>query len=650
MTRLPQPGKDSGTWGDILNDYLSQSHKTDGSLKDNTVGTSQLKDNSVGAAQLQAASVGASQLQDNAVGPSQLATNAVTASAIADSTITSSQLATDITDKLDKANTALQPGDATTTATPDKLVKRTSDGRIKAATATESDDVVSLGQGDGRYTTTAEVASQIADPNSELGAALSSTYVAKGDLMVDIRDYGAEGDGTTDDTLAIRAAIAATPTGGTLLIPPTTAFWRVTQQAEAYIFLIDRAITIRGEGGLSAIGVDTGVTATTDVFLIAPTPDPINGTTRGLCFDNFKVISSAEPARPGRHAIHVDLTATGSALSNSTFTRLDLRPLGGKSFKLTNPTSTTGMFATQIQKNLIWAGIELARGGDSLTVTENVIAGYNSVDVVLINGSSTFVFAFNNVTCRGGMRIGSGHNMKVLFNNFEAGYADATGSHGALLDLDGVEVGQSWGLLATEVRGNNFTFRSSVPDGTIDAIRVNDARSAVIETNHIAHKASRHIVITSSADETIIGYNLFSSVDPFGIISDSGVRTIRKDTVRLAPTSGAREMYEAEAAVLRYRANELIEHIDKVTHKPIISAGAPVLEYEWNVANTFVSKFVLQTRKRNADNTTDTAVPFARIADGYMYFTDGGFALMDSAGFRWKVTITTGGVLTTTRM
>src|ERR1035437_905189 len=33
MSRLPIPGSDKGTWGDILNNYLSQSHNSDGSLK-----------------------------------------------------------------------------------------------------------------------------------------------------------------------------------------------------------------------------------------------------------------------------------------------------------------------------------------------------------------------------------------------------------------------------------------------------------------------------------------------------------------------------------------------------------------------------------------------------------------------------------------
>ena len=37
MARLPQPGGDNGNWGTILNEFLSQAHKPDGLLKDNSV-------------------------------------------------------------------------------------------------------------------------------------------------------------------------------------------------------------------------------------------------------------------------------------------------------------------------------------------------------------------------------------------------------------------------------------------------------------------------------------------------------------------------------------------------------------------------------------------------------------------------------------
>ena len=37
MSRLPTPGADTNTWGDILNDFLTQAHNPDGTLKDNGI-------------------------------------------------------------------------------------------------------------------------------------------------------------------------------------------------------------------------------------------------------------------------------------------------------------------------------------------------------------------------------------------------------------------------------------------------------------------------------------------------------------------------------------------------------------------------------------------------------------------------------------
>ena len=42
MARLPQPGGDSGNWGDILNDFLSRAHTSDGAIKDGAVDAAQL--------------------------------------------------------------------------------------------------------------------------------------------------------------------------------------------------------------------------------------------------------------------------------------------------------------------------------------------------------------------------------------------------------------------------------------------------------------------------------------------------------------------------------------------------------------------------------------------------------------------------------
>lgn len=47
MARLPIPGGDDGDWGNILNDFLSQSHNPDGSLKDNIVSSNVIAPNAV---------------------------------------------------------------------------------------------------------------------------------------------------------------------------------------------------------------------------------------------------------------------------------------------------------------------------------------------------------------------------------------------------------------------------------------------------------------------------------------------------------------------------------------------------------------------------------------------------------------------------
>ena len=63
--RLPIPGKDAGQWGDILNDFLLQTHTSSGGLKDNIVGSAQLQDGSVTTPAIADGSVAATHLQSD---------------------------------------------------------------------------------------------------------------------------------------------------------------------------------------------------------------------------------------------------------------------------------------------------------------------------------------------------------------------------------------------------------------------------------------------------------------------------------------------------------------------------------------------------------------------------------------------------------
>jgi hypothetical protein len=449
----------------------------------------------------------------------------------------------------------------------------------------------------------------------------------------------------TDWTPAIRRAIAATPKGGTLLIPPNSDGYYVKNLTEKYLFKLDKPIRIVGYGITSMLLLDENIPADTDIFLLSPAT---SSDIEGYEISGITMLGR-NGSTPARHAIHLDTTLSHQKIARSKFTGNFIYPTGGNSIYLTNPTNSDGFFSSQIQKNLIYSGINLQRGGDSLTITENTIAGYNGVDISLVSGSNTLVFAFNNLTSRKGIIIRGGHNIKILYNNLEVGYADSVYTNGALLDIDGSDITQDWGLLAVEILGNNLTYRTTAPDG-VNGIRINKARGATIEGNHITNKNSTMIVITSLAQETRLGYNLYSSADPSGIITDAGRNTIRENVHKLNSFTGNREVYEIDSSVARWKVNTMWNLLDNQNIESITGGNAPALSYIWQAANAFNSKYKFQTQLRNTDGTLAAAKPYAYLGDGYQYFVNGGFALVDSAGFRWKVNVNTDGTLATTKM
>jgi len=71
VARLPQPGQDAGTWGEILNNFLAQAHGADGTLKPDSVGNIQIKSGAIQTSHLangviSKASVGLTNVDDTA--------------------------------------------------------------------------------------------------------------------------------------------------------------------------------------------------------------------------------------------------------------------------------------------------------------------------------------------------------------------------------------------------------------------------------------------------------------------------------------------------------------------------------------------------------------------------------------------------------
>jgi len=104
MPRLPQPGKDNGQWGDILNDFLSQSHDTDGTLKPGSIAESKL--DSATRTKLNATSTG---LVDGSVTTQKLADTSVTVAKLAPNTVSAAGLSGSYSDLTNKPTIPTTP-------------------------------------------------------------------------------------------------------------------------------------------------------------------------------------------------------------------------------------------------------------------------------------------------------------------------------------------------------------------------------------------------------------------------------------------------------------------------------------------------------------------------------------------------------------
>ena len=129
MVRLPTPGSDHGTWGEILNEFLSQSLKTDGTLQENVVTSNNIAPNSVTN--------------------TALATDAVNATIIADGSITEALLELSLQTKINSpspvTSVAGKAGDVTLLKSDVGLtdVDNTSDATKNSANATLTNKTIS---------------------------------------------------------------------------------------------------------------------------------------------------------------------------------------------------------------------------------------------------------------------------------------------------------------------------------------------------------------------------------------------------------------------------------------------------------------------------------------------------------------------------
>jgi polygalacturonase len=175
--RLPTVGGDDGNWGQVLNDFLSTTHKSDGTLKDGSV----------------------------------------TNSTIADGVVTLVKTSTAIQTTLGKADSALQTVDKTSVGLGN--ADNTSDLNKPVSTATQT----AL---NAKVTSVVGQTGIITGRQIAADAALTATYIQQGALVYDVMDHGATGSFSGNDTTALQNAVDAVAAagGGVVYLRPNKWF------------------------------------------------------------------------------------------------------------------------------------------------------------------------------------------------------------------------------------------------------------------------------------------------------------------------------------------------------------------------------------------------------------------------------------------
>lgn len=258
MTRLPQPGSDAGQWGTILNDFLTQAHNTNGSLKSDSVSAVQLAPNSVDTNAIADASVTSAKLASGVLAGATVANGSITTGKLADDAVTNIKVDAATRVSLGKGDSASQPGHGHTIADVTNL-QTTLDGK----------------QSSGSYVPTSRtvaghpLSSDVTITPADIGAATAAqgtkadSAVQPGSLAT-VATSGSYNDLTNKPVVSGDGGIIAVPITGNLTYTPTGLN---TSQTYALVF------TVNSTGGYTFTWGSGFVSATAETLPTISTLD-----------------------------------------------------------------------------------------------------------------------------------------------------------------------------------------------------------------------------------------------------------------------------------------------------------------------------------------------------------------------------------------
>jgi hypothetical protein len=313
---------------------------------------------------------------------------------------------------------------------------------------------------------------------------------------VSVKDFGAVGNGTTDDTAAIQAAITYGQTSGKTVYLPAADYLITTS------IVISAPVTFVGDGWESSLLVSASFSASSDAISINPTAYTENVIIRDM---SIRPVSGT----PARYGIGVDITNYGVAYCD--FTGLRIAALGNYCFA-TIPNATPlidGFFTSVIDRCVFIGGIKLDKAGDSIRITNNTITGPRiGVYVDLLHGSFDggphgLLIDGNNITSNGGALYVLNCTMGVFSNNNVELPTPSGVTNNAMIDLEGIN---SFSLSVNGMALINNFIGSAVAG--YDTVRINYGRNVLIFGNYVARPiGAKSYNITANATGTRILQN-----------------------------------------------------------------------------------------------------------------------------------------------
>ena len=330
--------------------------------------------------------------------------------------------------------------------------------------------------------------------------------------VFDVTAYGAVGDGTTDDSVAIRAALAAASPGDTVVFPNGT-YVASQDGSNAWCFMVPEGLTIAGPG---TVKLADSSAEWVRVFHVATD----NVTFDGLGIDGNKANNSTQEHRHGimvdgvtgftaRNCRIVDCTGDGILLGTSTRCEVIGNYMTGherNAVTLYADVVSTSTSHVRIVDNYLNCAVQPvdSEPENSATVDDVVVSGNELISdadygITLVGGARWAVTG-NNIA--GGVYV-IGVDQATVSGNSIDGTVNAYADNSAVVDV--------WGEVTNLALSNNTIKTTQAGQMGVYVVEVTGEDNGIVIANNVI----------STLDSTAIECRAHSSV----VIGNTAVLT-----------------------------------------------------------------------------------------------------------------------------